>query len=210
MSKVYSLNIERIRHHQCKKTLKPDKNATIRVDWPLARRDFFVNCCKLDVTSLYPAIMLAYRICSKKDVDHVVLMCLKALADKKIELKRRTKAGDKKAKNIKSVAKLLINSLFIVQKSTSSTIWAPWRGSPRYVGNFLLLMIAIIEDAGGVIVEADTDEVIIKADEANVALDVPSSTTRAFQDRIGMEGMYVCETEEKITSSSHQRVIPKK
>lgn len=35
----------------------------------VAREGLFSPCCKIDVASLYPTIMLSYRIHSRKDTD---------------------------------------------------------------------------------------------------------------------------------------------
>jgi DNA polymerase elongation subunit (family B) len=129
----------------------------------VSRRGLWSPCLKLDIASLYPTIMLAYRIHSRKDPEQFALRWLKTLTQQRLALKAKAKAGDQNAQILQEAMKILLNSLY------------GFYGTPKYPFNdmnaaekvtaigrkILTRMIAAIEDLGGIIVEADTDGIIV-------------------------------------------------
>jgi DNA polymerase elongation subunit (family B) len=129
----------------------------------VSRKGLWSPCLKLDIASLYPTIMLAYRIHSHKDTNQIALRWLKTLTQQRLALKAKAKAGDPNAQILQEAMKILLNSLY------------GFYGTPKYPFNdmnaaekvtaigrkILTCMIAAIEDAGGIIVEADTDGLIV-------------------------------------------------
>jgi len=70
----------------------------------------FPKCKKMDVSSLYPSIQLAKRICSKKDVDQYQLKVLSLIKRLRLELKEKGNNGDKDSEYQSLSLKIIINS----------------------------------------------------------------------------------------------------
>ena len=140
-------------------TLSADEKKDFDGGLVIANPGIYKNVYKVDVTSLYPNIMLNYGLCSYKDKDKIALAILNEYTNLRIQLKAKAKAGDKEADLIQNSLKLLINSLFgffgtggftFNDMRTSAMITA-------YGRRILKEMIAYIESNNGVIVECDTD-----------------------------------------------------
>jgi DNA polymerase elongation subunit (family B) len=107
--------------------------------------------------------MLAYRIHSRKDTDQIALRWLNALRRQRLVLKAKAKAGDTKAQILQEAMKILLNSLYGFY-GTGGYGFNDMTAAERVteIGRKVLTcMIAAIEDAGGIVVEADTDGIII-------------------------------------------------
>jgi DNA polymerase III epsilon subunit-like protein len=129
----------------------------------VSRKGLWSPCLKLDIASLYPTIMLAYRIHSRKDTDQVALRWLKTLTQQRLALKAKAKAGDPNAQILQEAMKILLNSLYGFY-GTGSYGFNDMTAAERVTAigrKVLTCMIAAIEDAGGIIVEADTDGIIV-------------------------------------------------
>jgi len=129
----------------------------------VSREGLWFPCLKIDVASLYPTIMLAYRVHSRKDYQQVALRWLKALTRQRLELKARAKAGDGNAQILQEAMKVLINSLYGFY-GTGGYPFNDMDAAAKVteIGRKVLtLMISAVEDAGGIVVEADTDGVIV-------------------------------------------------
>ena len=129
----------------------------------VSREGLWFPCLKIDVASLYPTIMLAYRVHSRKDYQQVALQWLKALTKQRLELKAKAKAGDENAQILQEAMKVLINSLYGFY-GTGGYAFNDMDAAAKVteVGRKVLtLMISAVEDAGGLVVEADTDGVIV-------------------------------------------------
>jgi len=129
----------------------------------VSREGLWFPCLKIDVASLYPTIMLAYRVHSRKDYQQVALKWLKALTRQRLELKARAKQGDGNAQILQEAMKVLINSLYGFY-GTGGYAFNDMNAAARVteIGRKVLtLMISAVEDAGGIVVEADTDGVIV-------------------------------------------------
>ncbi|MBF0344324.1 MAG: ribonuclease H-like domain-containing protein [Nitrospirae bacterium] len=140
---------------------KPQRDNKIEYEGGLVvhNKGLYCNVGKLDVSSLYPSIMMAYRICSRKDVYQYSLQVLKYLTNERLRLKQLAKQGNKEAEQKQGALKALINSaygflgseyyMFNDYKSASKVT--------EYGRLILQHMMDKIESLGGVIIEADTD-----------------------------------------------------
>jgi DNA polymerase elongation subunit (family B) len=129
----------------------------------VSRRGLWSPCFKIDIASLYPTIMLAYSIHSRKDTEQIALRWLKTLTRQRLALKAKAKAGDDNAKILQEAMKTLLNSLYGFY-GTGGYGFNDMTAAERItaVGRKILTrMIAAIEDNGGIIVEADTDGLIV-------------------------------------------------
>lgn len=147
--------------------LKPDKKRKYVGGLVIANPGYFNHCAKIDVASLYPSIMLNYRIHSKKDVEGHALSWLKTLTEKRLELKALAKQGDENAKITQNGLKVLINSLYGFY-GTGGYRFNDMDAAEKVTTmarKILTYMIYLIESNGGVIVEADTDGVIFSHSE---------------------------------------------
>lgn len=117
------------------------------------------SIAKIDVSSLYPSIMLKYGICSYKDKRRVGLGILEYLTTKRLQLKKLGKAGDVAAKQAEGALKVLINSLygFYGTSGVSFNDYVAAALITAYGRRILQFMINVVEQEGGVPVECDTD-----------------------------------------------------
>ncbi|WP_016953794.1 DNA polymerase domain-containing protein [Anabaena sp. PCC 7108] len=125
------------------------------------------HIAKIDVSSLYPSIMLKYGICSRKDTRRVGLSILDYLTRERLRLKELGKAGDLAAKQAEAALKVLINSLFGFY-GTSGVGFNDMEAAAlvtAYGRRILRFMIDVIEKAGGIQVESDTDGVFFSHSE---------------------------------------------
>jgi len=142
---------------------QPDEKRTYEGGLVVSRKGLWFPCLKLDIASLYPTIMLAYRIHSRKDPDQVALRWLKTLTEHRLALKAKAKKGDERAHILQDALKILINSLYgfygtggygFNDMSAAEKVTEKGR-------EILTSMIAAVEEAGGIVVEADTDGIIV-------------------------------------------------
>jgi DNA polymerase elongation subunit (family B) len=134
-----------------------------------SRKGLWSPCMKVDIASLYPTIMLAYRIHSRKDTDQIALRWLKTLTRQRLALKAKAKADDANAQILQEAMKILINSLYGFY-GTGGYGFNDMTAAERVtcVGRKILAaMIAAVEDAGGIVVETDTDGLTICYRNAN-------------------------------------------
>lgn len=125
------------------------------------------NVAKIDVSSLYPSIMLKYGICSLKDKNQIALCILKYLTNERLRLKKLGKAGDASAKQAEGALKVLINSLYGFY-GTSGVGFNDMVAAAlvaAYGRRILRFMIDVIEKAGGIQVESDTDGIFFSHPE---------------------------------------------
>ncbi len=131
----------------------------------IANNGLYLNCAKLDIESLYPNIMLNYRIYTRKDKKQFSLSILKYLTQERLKFKKLAKSGDKEADYKQQAIKILINSLYGFL-GTSGVRFNDMQSAAlitAYGRAILRFMINEIEKAGGVVCEADTDGVIYSA-----------------------------------------------
>lgn len=125
------------------------------------------NIGKIDVSSLYPSIMLKYGICSYKDKQRVGLGILEYLTTERLKLKKLGLAGDTAAKQASGALKVLINSLFGFY-GTSGVSFNDYVAAAlitAYGRRILRFMIDVVEQEKGVPVECDTDGIFFSHPE---------------------------------------------
>jgi DNA polymerase elongation subunit (family B) len=172
----------------------------------VSRKGLWSNCAKFDIASLYPTIMLAYRIHSRKDPDQIALRWLKTLTKQRLALKAKAKekAGDANAQILQEAMKVLINSLYGFYGSgyksyTFNDIDAAERVT-KIGRKILTCMIAAIEDAGGIVVEADTDGIIVccqDKDPQEILQAISVAIPPVFKVELEWQGMTVFVSEDK-------------
>jgi DNA polymerase III epsilon subunit-like protein len=87
-------------HYERHYTVIPQADETRKYEGGLVvcREGLWFNCAKFDIASLYPTIVLAYRIHSRKDPDQIGLRYLKTYWKERLLLKQKAKeTGDKTA-----------------------------------------------------------------------------------------------------------------
>ena len=140
----------------------PDEKVDYKGGLVFHRAGVYRHAAKVDVNSLYPSIMLAYRIHSRKDVDKWLLKVLKHLTQERLKLKAKAKAGDKEANYAQQALKILINAIYGFY-GTPAYPFNDMEAAPevtRRGREILTLICFVIEECGGIIAEADTDGVI--------------------------------------------------
>jgi DNA polymerase elongation subunit (family B) len=144
----------------------------------VAQTGAFTQCHKIDVSSLYPSIMLQYGVHTRKDTECYSLAYLHKFTKERLRLKARAKQGDKEAEYLQGAFKILINSLYGFL-GTAGVAFNDMDAAARVteIGRELLTrMIGALEDAGYYIVEADTDGVVFTGPDAERGLEVAQST----------------------------------
>ncbi|MCS3920760.1 AAA family ATPase [Fervidibacter sacchari] len=168
----------------------------------VSREGLWFPCLKIDVASLYPTIMLAYRVHSRKDYQQVALKWLKALTKQRLELKAKAKAGDGNAQILQEAMKVLINSLYGFY-GTGGYPFNDMDAAAKVteIGRKVLtLMISAVEDAGGIVVEADTDGVIVcykDADPQEIFNAVASAIPQPFKFEVEWQDAVVFVSGDK-------------
>lgn len=122
------------------------------------------NVAKIDVSSLYPSIMLRYGICSRKDTDNRFLGVLEYMRSERFRLKALGKQGDRAASFQEKSLKVLINGSY-GYFGTGFYNFNDYEAAAlvtAYGRKILALMVSVIESCGGNAVEAsetgNTDE----------------------------------------------------
>jgi DNA polymerase elongation subunit (family B) len=164
---------EQILERHYGRTEEPDEKQDYPGGLVVSRPGLYYPCAKLDVASLYPTVMLAYRIHSRKDVEGYALSWLRALTEKRLELKERAKRGDAEAKVVQEGLKVLLNSLYGFY-GTGGYGYNDMAAAQRITEmgrRTLTMMISAVEDTGGVVVEGDTDGLLVCAQDPERVLE---------------------------------------
>jgi DNA polymerase elongation subunit (family B) len=154
---------QQILEQHYKEIPQPDEKRKYEGGLVVSRKGLWFPCLKVDIASLYPTIMLAYRIHSRKDPEQIALRWLKTLTKQRLALKAKAKAGDANAQILQEAMKILLNSLYGFY-GTGGYGFNDMGAAAKVteVGRKVLtLMIEAVEDAGGLVVEADTDGIIV-------------------------------------------------
>jgi DNA polymerase elongation subunit (family B) len=118
------------------------------------------NVAKIDVSSLYPSIMLRYGICSRKDTENRFLGVLEYMRSERLRLKALGKQGDIAASFQEKSLKVLINGSYgyfgtgfynFNDYDAAALVTA-------YGRKILALMVSVIESCGGKAFEASGTE----------------------------------------------------
>jgi len=120
------------------------------------------NVAKIDVSSLYPSIMLKYGICSRKDPEHKFLGVLEYMTNERLKLKKLAKGGDLEADHQQNALKILINGSygFLGTGGYSFNDYEAAALVTAYGRKILNLMEDLIKLNDGLLIESDTDGVI--------------------------------------------------
>jgi P4 family phage/plasmid primase-like protien len=140
----------------------------------IAQTGAFVQCHKIDVSSLYPSIMLQFSVHTRKDPELYSLAYLKRFTEERLRLKALAKKGDREADYLQGAYKILINSAYGFL-GTAGVAFNDMDAAERVteIGRELLSrMISALEDGGYYIVEADTDGIIFCGPDAEHGLEV--------------------------------------
>jgi DNA polymerase, archaea type len=123
------------------------------------------NVSKVDVSSLYPSLMLRYGICSHKDPEGKMLGVLANRLSERLALKALGKQGDRMAQQKQGASKIMINSAygFLGTGGVGYNDFEAAALVTAYGRAIARLMVTTIEQAGGVIAEVDTDGVLFSA-----------------------------------------------
>ena len=181
---------------------QPDEKRKYEGGLVVSRKGLWFPCLKVDIASLYPTIMLAYRIHSRKDTDQIALRWLKTLTRQRLELKAKAKAGDANAQILQEAMKILLNSLYGFY-GTGGYGFNDMGAAAKVteVGRKVLTcMIAAIEDAGGIIVEADTDGIIVcyrNADPQEILEAVTAAIPPVFKVELEWQEAVVFVSDDK-------------
>jgi DNA polymerase elongation subunit (family B) len=130
-----------------------------------AKLGLFYNVAKIDVTSLYPSIMLLYGVCSSKDVDMKFLGVLKYLKEERLKQKALAKTGDLIAEGKQAAYKILINGSygFLGTPGLGYNDYEAAALVTAYGRKILRLMESTINDCGGEVISLDTDGIYYSA-----------------------------------------------
>jgi DNA polymerase, archaea type len=133
---------------------------------------------KIDVSSLYPSIMLRYGICSRKDTEHKFLGALAYMVDARLKLKALAKSGDKSAAFQEKSLKILINGSYGFM-GTGFYTFNDYEAAAlvtAYGRKILDLMVDAVTSCGGVVIEIDTDGVLFSHDDPETVKELVSAS----------------------------------
>jgi DNA polymerase, archaea type len=119
----------------------------------------FHNVAKIDVASLYPSLMVRYRLGSRKDPAGKYISVLSQMLTDRLAYKARGKAGDTAAAGMAEAIKLLMNSGYGFLGNAGYTFNDMENAAlvTAYGRVILRLMGETIEADGGLLISADTD-----------------------------------------------------
>jgi DNA polymerase, archaea type len=137
------------------------------------------NVAKIDVSSLYPSIMLRYGICSRKDTENRFLGVLDYMRAERLRLKALGKSGDKSASFQEKSLKVLINGSygFFGTGYYSFNDYEAAALVTAYGRKILDLMVEVVESCGGITIEIDTDGIFFSHDD-------PETVSKAVADAL--------------------------
>jgi len=137
------------------------------------------NVSKIDVSSLYPSIMLRYGICSRKDTENRFLGVLEYMRGERLRLKALGKSGDKSASFQEKSLKVLINGSygFFGTGYYSFNDYEAAALVTAYGRKILDLMVEVVELCGGITIEIDTDGIFFSHDD-------PEAVSKAVADAL--------------------------
>jgi DNA polymerase, archaea type len=142
-----------------------------------AIKGIFTDVAKIDVASLYPSLMVRYRLGSKKDRNGRYISVLAKMLTDRLDYKKKGKLGDRSAAGMADAIKLMMNSGYGFLGNQGYTFndmenAALITAHGRVV---LKLMCSVIEENGGVLISADTDGVYFSHSNANLVFNLVSS-----------------------------------
>lgn len=157
-------------HQRLLPGLEPDADGQSGFDGgtvELLKPGLHSNVAKIDVSSLYPSIMLRYGICSRKDTENRFLGVLEYMRAERFRLKALGKSGDRSASFQEKALKVLINGSygFFGTGYYSFNDYEAAALVTAYGRKILDLMVSVVESCGGVTIEIDTDGIFFSHDD---------------------------------------------
>jgi DNA polymerase, archaea type len=133
----------------------------------------FQNVGKLDVSSLYPSLMVRYGLASRKDSKGRYLSVLGKMLTDRLTLKDAGENGDLAAAGMAEAIKLLMNSGYGFLGCQGYTFNCMENGAlvTAYGQSILRLMCQTIQDNGGVLVSSDTDGIYFSHPNVDLMFD---------------------------------------
>jgi DNA polymerase, archaea type len=119
------------------------------------------NIGKIDVSSLYPSIMLKYGICSRKDTSKQFLSVLRYMLSQRLILKAKGKSGDVTSEHQSLALKILINGAYGFL-GVGNYSFNDMQGAAlitAYGRKILKFMETELEKLGCILISSDTDGV---------------------------------------------------
>jgi DNA polymerase, archaea type len=157
-------------HEKLLPRLNPQSDEPLKYDGgkvELVAPGLHQQVAKIDVSSLYPSIMLRYGICSRKDIEHKFLGALAYMVDARLKLKALAKSGEKSAAFQEKSLKILINGSYGFM-GTGFYTFNDYEAAAlvtAYGRKILDLMVEVVTSCGGVVIEIDTDGILFSHDE---------------------------------------------
>ena len=141
---------------------QPDTKYKYEGAYVMASPHLYKNVAKVDVSSLYPSIMLGYSVWTRKDPEKFGLDLLSHLKEHKEKNKKRAKAGDVEASRLAGAQKEFINSAygFLGTANKGFNDMNSAELVTAYGRKIVKFMVDIIEREGGIVAEVDTDGII--------------------------------------------------
>jgi DNA polymerase, archaea type len=163
-------------HQRLLPGLEPDADGQSGFDGgtvELLKSGLHRNVAKIDVSSLYPSIMLRYGICSRKDTENRFLGVLDYMRAERLRLKALGKQGDRSANFQEKALKVLINGSygFFGTGYYSFNDYEAAALVTAYGRKILDLMVEVVERCGGVTIEIDTDGIFFSHDDPETVAD---------------------------------------
>jgi DNA polymerase, archaea type len=157
-------------HQRLLPGLEPDADGQSGFDGgtvQLLKPGLHSNVAKIDVSSLYPSIMLRYGICSRKDTENRFLGVLEYMRSERLRLKALGKQGDRSASFQEKALKVLINGSygFFGTGYYSFNDYEAAALVTAYGRKILDLMVEVVESCGGVTIEIDTDGIFFSHED---------------------------------------------
>jgi DNA polymerase, archaea type len=177
----------------------------------LLKPGLHASVAKIDVSSLYPAIMLRYGLCSRKDTENRFLGVLECMKVERMRLKELAETGDKAAYFEQKALKILINGSYGFF-GTGFYTWNDYHAAAlitAYGRKILDLMVEVVEREDGTTIEIDTDGIFFSSDNPQ---HVYRAVTEALPDgiEIALEvsnyGMYVPKAKNYVLVSPEGKV----
>lgn len=141
---------------------------------------------KIDVSSLYPSIMLRFGICSQKDLEHRFLGVMQYMTQERLRLKQLAKSGNVQAEHEQNALKILLNGSygFLGTKGYSFNDYQAAALVTAYGRKILRLMESLVTGNGGTMIEMDTDGIIFSHPEPQI---LTEAVQQALPDGINVE-----------------------
>jgi DNA polymerase, archaea type len=169
-------------HQRLLPNLEPDADGQSGFDGgtvQLLKPGLHSNVAKIDVSSLYPSIMLRYGICSRKETENRFLGVLEYMRGERFRLKALGKQGDRSASFQEKALKVLINGSygFFGTGGYGFNDYEAAALVTAYGRKILDLMVGVVESCGGVTIEIDTDGIFFSHTE-------PERVSKAVADAL--------------------------